>query len=111
MSKAEIDDRAWITLNPTRCYRIRRRGEPDDRKLSPVTIVKIGQDRRSWSKQNILMRDELPDNDVGAELALQEFNIIMKAQMDRINRRLAVVPGCTVIDTVLAMLRQQAPRG
>lgn len=109
MSKGRIDDRDWIKANPTRRYRIRRRGKPDARKLAPVSIMKINEDRRSWSKRNILMRDELPDSDVGAELALQEYEIITKAQLDRINKRIAVTPGSTVIDTVLAMLRQQKP--
>lgn len=79
-----MTDSMWIEANPSRNYRIRRRGEVDSLGLVATTIVRISADRRGWSKQNIRMRDELPDTDEAAAQALEENDAIIKARLGKI---------------------------
>lgn len=98
-----MTDGAWFKANPTRRYRIRRRGDVDGVGLAGVGIVKIADDRKMWSTRNIKMRNELPDTDEAAELALREHEFIITAQLGELNGRTV-----SVLD-VLSMLRQDTP--
>ena len=80
----DMTESMWIKANSTRSYRIRRWGEVDNLGLVAATIVRISADRLGWSTRNIRMRDELPDTDEAAALALKESEAIMKARLGKI---------------------------
>ena len=81
-----MTDGEWIEANPTRHYRIRRRGVADDLGLIAAAIVRIASpDRRMWSTRIIRMRDELPDTDEVAAQALQEHEAIFAARLGKVH--------------------------
>ncbi len=81
-----MTDSAWFKANPSRHYRIRRRGTADDLSLIAAAIVKIASPcRRVWSTRIIRMRDELPDTDEAAAQALKEHEAIFAARLGKVH--------------------------
>ena len=82
----DMTDSMWFGANPTRTYRIRRRDDVDSLGLVAAIVVRIAaDDRRVWSMRNIRMRDDLPDTDEAAALALQEHEFIFAAKLGRVH--------------------------
>lgn len=79
-----MTDSMWIKANLTRNYRIRRWGEMDNLGLVAAIIVRIDADRQGCTMRDIRMRNELPDTDEAAVLALKENEAIMRARLGKV---------------------------